>query len=267
MKKMRKSELKKGPKRLKLRGFNNLTKSLTFNIYDICYAKSAVDRREYLAYVDETYNSTRLEQILTGLAERIGATILNISSQDYDPMGASVVVLIAEEPMAPGAARAVSVAHLDKSHLCAHTYPETDKRTGVSTFRVDIDISTCGKISPLRALNYLIRSFDSDVVLVDFRVRGFTRTVRGKKLFIDHKIHSIQQFIAPSIQNWYDRVDINISQENIFHTKMLLRDFALDHYLFGTTAKDLDRKERRKVKDILKREMTEIFYAKNLFQR
>ena len=98
MKKMRKSELKKGPKRLKLRGFNNLTKSLTFNIYDICYAKSAVDRREYLAYVDETYNSMRLEQILTGLADRIGATILNISSQDYDPMGASVAVLIAKHP-------------------------------------------------------------------------------------------------------------------------------------------------------------------------
>ena len=27
-------------KKLKLYGFNNLTKSLSFNIYDICYAKS-----------------------------------------------------------------------------------------------------------------------------------------------------------------------------------------------------------------------------------
>jgi S-adenosylmethionine decarboxylase len=28
------------PGKLKLLGFNNLTKTLSFNIYDICYAKS-----------------------------------------------------------------------------------------------------------------------------------------------------------------------------------------------------------------------------------
>ena len=32
--------------KLKLYGFNNLTKSLSFNIYDICYAKSPRERRE-----------------------------------------------------------------------------------------------------------------------------------------------------------------------------------------------------------------------------
>lgn len=253
-------------KKLKLRGFNNLTKSLSFNIYDICYAKSRVDRKEYLAYVDEVYNSERLESILKGMADLIGARILNISSQDYDPMGASVTILIAEGPMVQGEHCAISLAHLDKSHLCAHTYPETDKGSGISTFRVDIDISTCGKISPLRALNYLIKSFDSEVVLLDYRVRGFTRNTRGKKLFIDHKIHSIQQFIADDVKKRYDKVDINISQENIFHTKMVLKDFRLDNYLFGATAKELDREERRMVKESLKREMTEIFHAKNLFR-
>ncbi len=150
--------------------------------------------------------------------------------------------------------------------MCAHTYPETDKASGISTFRVDIDISTCGKISPLRSLNYLIKSFESEVVHLDYRVRGFTRNVQGKKLFIDHDIHSIQQFIAEDVKKRYHRVDINISQENLFHTKMVLKDFQLDNYLFGTTAKKLDRQERQKVKDSLKREMTEIFYAKNLFR-
>ena len=253
-------------KKLKLRGFNNLTKSLSFNIYDICYAKSRADRKEYLAYLDEAYNSARLERILKGTAAIIGANILHISSQDYDPMGASVTILIAEGPMEPRARRAVSLAHLDKSHLCAHTYPETDKTSGISTFRVDIDISTCGKISPLRALNYLIKSFDSEVVLLDYRVRGFTRNTQGKKLFIDHKIRTIQQFISASVKKRYDRADINISQENLFHTKMVLRDFRLNNYLFGTTAKELNQGERRKVKESLKREMTEIFYAKNLLR-
>jgi S-adenosylmethionine decarboxylase len=256
--------VKKHPKKLKLRGFNNLTKSLSFNIYDICYAKSQAERKEYLAYLDEAYSSTRLEEILRGVAERIGATILNISSQDYDPMGASVTVLIAEGPLPREARGSLRLAHLDKSHLCAHTYPETDKRSGISTFRVDIDIATCGKISPLRALNYLIRSLESEVVQLDYRVRGFTRTVRGTKLFIDHKIRSIQQFIAAKIKKRYHRVDLNLAQENIFHTKMLLRDFQLDHYLFGTSAKDLDRGQRSKVKESLRREMAEIFYSRNL---
>jgi S-adenosylmethionine decarboxylase len=253
-------------KKLKLRGFNNLTKSLSFNIYDICYAKSRAERKEYLAYLDEAYNSTRLEEILRGVAARIGATILNISSQDYEPMGASVTVLIAEGSLRKKKRAAVSLAHLDKSHLCAHTYPETDKRSGISSFRVDIDIATCGEISPLRALNYLIQSLESEVVQLDYRVRGFTRTVRGKKLFIDHKIRTIQQFIAAKVKKRYYRVDLNLAQENIFHTKMVLRDFQLNHYLFGTTAKDLDRGQRHKVKDSLKREMAEIFYAKNLLR-
>lgn len=257
--------MRRGREKLRLRGFNNLTKSLSFNIYDICYAKSREDRKEYLSYIDEMYNSVRLESILKGVADIIGARILNLSTQDYDPMGASVVVLIAEGSTSDALRNGISLAHLDKSHICAHTYPETDKRSGISTFRVDIDISTCGKISPLRSLNYLIKSFDSEVVLLDYRVRGFTRNIHGKKLFIDHDIHSIQQFIAEGIKKRYDRVDINISQENLFHTKMVLKDFRLDNYLFGTTSKKLNRQERQKVRDSLKREMTEIFYAKNLF--
>ena len=35
-------------KKLKLYGFNNLTKSLSFNMYDICYAKTAADRQRYI---------------------------------------------------------------------------------------------------------------------------------------------------------------------------------------------------------------------------
>jgi len=258
--------MRMGRKKLRIRGFNNLTKSLSFNIYDICYARSQEDRKEYLAYIDEVYNSERLESILKGVTDIIGARILNLSTQDYDPMGASVVILIAEGSASVEAKSSISLAHLDKSHICAHTYPETDKASGISTFRVDIDVSTCGKISPLRSLNYLIKSFDSEVVLLDYRVRGFTRNVQGKKLFIDHDIYSIQQFIAEDIKKRYDRVDINISQENLFHTKMVLKDLTLDNYLFGTTAQKLSRQEQQKVKDSLKREMTEIFYAKNLFR-
>jgi len=176
--------------KLKLYGFNNLTKALSFNIYDVCYAKTAREQQEYIAYIDEQYNSERLTRILTDVVEMIGAHVLSISRQDYDPQGASVTILMAEESQVP--AGDTVVAHLDKSHVTVHTYPEFHPETSLATFRVDIDVATCGEITPLSVLDYLIGSFDSDIITMDYRVRGFTRDVGGQKLFIDHRITSIQ---------------------------------------------------------------------------
>ena len=263
-------------RKLRLHGFNNLTKSLSFNIYDICYAKTARHRREYIEYIDEAYNAERLTQILTKVSDIIGATILNIAHQDYDPQGASVTMLIAEEPVsvdmydetadaeAPGPLPEIVLAHLDKSHLSVHTYPESHPDNGISTFRVDIDVATCGRVSPLRALNYLIHSFESDIVTMDYRVRGFTRDVKGKKHYIDHKINSIQNYLSKDTLDRYQIIDVNVYQENIFHSKMILKEFELDNYLFGTGEKDLGQNERRQIKRQLQREMSEIFYGRNM---
>ncbi|MFQ5488269.1 MAG: adenosylmethionine decarboxylase [Gammaproteobacteria bacterium] len=260
-------------RKLKLHGFNNLTKTLSFNIYDICYAKTARHRREYIEYIDEAYNAERLTHILTEVAEIIGATILNVAHQDYEPQGASVTMMISEEPVvseeisnseAPGPLPDSVVTHLDKSHLTVHTYPESHPDNGISTFRVDIDVSTCGRVSPLRALNYLIHSFESDIVTLDYRVRGFTRDVRGKKHFIDHKINSIQNFLSRDTKDRYQMIDVNIYQENIFHTKMILKAFELDNYLFGTGEADLTAKEKRQLMKQLQKEMAEIFYGRNM---
>ena len=182
--------------RLKLQGFNNLTKALSFNIYDVCYAVTPEQRERYIEYIDEAYNAERLTKILTDVSDIIGANILNIARQDYDPQGASVTILISEQPVIDKKAAGKDilsdavVAHLDKSHITVHTYPESHPHTGISTFRADIDVATCGVISPLKALNYLIDSFESDIVIMDYRVRGATRDVKGKKHFIDHKINS-----------------------------------------------------------------------------
>jgi len=253
---------KRAPK-IKLRGFNNLTKTLSFNIYDVCYAREPQARKEYLEYIDEEYNAERLEVILAEVSDIIGATILNVASQDYDPMGASVTVLIAEEPIEPKPDQVL--AHLDKSHLCIHTYPETDSKLGISTFRVDVDVSTCGKISPLKALNHLIESFESDIVLMDYKVRGFTRDTSGQKHYIDHRIHSIQQFIAKKTRELYNCIDINIHQENLFHTKMLLKEICLQDYLFNTDAYELPPRTRLQITENLRREMIEIFSGSNVY--
>ena len=205
--------------KLKLYGFNNLTKSLSFNIYDICYAETQKDQKEYIAYIDEQYNSERLTTILTNLTDMIGAQVLNISQQDYEPQGASVTILIAEKTMVP--VGNTQVAHLDKSHVTVHTYPEYHPETCVATFRVDIDVSTCGEITPLSTLDYLIGSFDSDVITMDYRVRGFTRSLNGNKLFMDHEIRSIQEYINQETLEHYNAVDINIFEANLFHLSLI----------------------------------------------
>ena len=60
-------EVLKLVEKMKLYGFNNLTKSLSFNIYDICYAKTAREQQDYIKYINEQYNSERLTAILTRL--------------------------------------------------------------------------------------------------------------------------------------------------------------------------------------------------------
>ena len=256
--------------RLRLQGFNNLTKALSFNIYDICYAVSEDQRRRYIEYIDEQYDADRLTQILTDVAEIIGANILNVARQDYDPQGASVTILISEEPVVEKLGRdsiaGAVVAHMDKSHITVHTYPETHPHNGIATFRADIDVATCGVISPLKALNYLIETLESDIVVMDYRVRGFTRDIKGKKHYIDHKINSIQEFLAKNIRSRYEMFDVNVYQENIFHTKMHLKDFDLDNYLFEEKAKNLSFKDRIKIEALLKREIEELFHGRNLVE-
>jgi S-adenosylmethionine decarboxylase len=260
-------------KRLKLHGFNNLTKSLSFNIYDVCYASTAEQRRAYLEYVDEAYNAERLTGILTEVANIIGAKILNIARENYEPQGASVTMLIAEEPVSddelsnspsPGPIPDAVVAHLDKSHITVHTYPESNPHSGISTFRADIDVSTCGLISPLKALNYLIHALESDIVIMDYRVRGFTRDVDGRKHFIDHDISSIQNYLSRDTKERFQMMDVNVYQENLFHTKMVVNHFNLQDYLFCVTAADLSVSEYERIERLVRHEMMEIFYGRNL---
>src|ERR1700756_2032716 len=263
--------------KLKLLGFNNLTKTLSFNIYDICYARSQQHQQEYIEYIDEAYNAERLTHILTEVADIIGANILNVARQDYDPQGASVTMLISEGhhdglhvPQLPTVTQGAPVdkesvvAHLDKSHITVHTYPESHPDQGISTFRADIDVSTCGRISPLKALNYLIKSFESDIVVMDYRVRGFTRNVRGMKHYIDHNIDSIQNFISRENKDRYDMVDVNVYQENIFHTKMRLKELDLDTYLFGEGVSELPPRDAKRIRERVDHEIMEIFYGRNI---
>ena len=272
--------------KIKLYGFNNLTKTLSFNIYDVCYAKTQREQKDYIAYIDEQYNSDRLTKILINVAKMIGAEVLNISKQDYEPQGASVNILIAEARIDPANIdescnqgkpffdenKDLKIqdtdtvhAHLDKSHITVHTFPEYHPDNSISTFRVDIDIATCGEISPLNTLNYLIDGFASDIITIDYKIRGFTRDISGKKFFTDHNITSIQDYIDPNKLKIYDAIDVNVYQSNIFHTKMLIKEIELQNYLFNRDVYEIPPRERLEITDNLRKEMIEIYSGMNIY--
>lgn len=218
----------KGP--VKLSGFNNLTKALSFNLYDFCIARNDAERECYRSYIQENYHAKKVSKVLAGICDIIEAEILAVSDQDYDPWGASSMVLMSDVKGGGQTTKDLETQsdqgphtsmHLDKSHICSHTYPDFDRGGEICSFRIDIDIATCGEISPLTALDYMMESFDNDVVVIDYVVRGFTRDVEGNPVYMDHEVNSIQNYIKKDILDDYYCRDLVLQNDNIWQTKML----------------------------------------------
>lgn len=210
--------------KISLVGFNNLTKSLSFNLYDFCVARNESERRSYMEYIGRRYHAAKITSVLKGICHIIEAKVLAVSDQDYEPWGASSMILMSDLKGGgahENALKSFHGAHLDKSHICAHTYPDFHNGGRICSFRIDISISTCGEISPLNALNYMFQNFDADVVVIDYVVRGFTRDASGRRIYMDHQVRSIQDYVQPEILVDYHCIDLALQSENIWQTKML----------------------------------------------
>ena len=70
--------------------------------------------------------------------------------------------------------------------------------------------------------------------------------------------------MSEDMKSLYDMMDVNVYQENIFHTKMLLKEFDLKHYMFHTKPEDLSEEEHKAITDLLWKEMREIYYGRNI---
>ena len=199
----------------------------------------------------------KITGILTGICDIIEAKVLAVSDQDYDPWGASSLVLMSDLKGSgtdghPGNLLHKAM-HLDKSHICAHTYPDFQGGGNICSVRVDIDIATCGEISPLNALNYMFQNFESDVVVIDYVVRGYTRDRDGRRVYMDHQLRSIQDYIAEDVLKDYHAVDLALQSDNIWQTKMLrMRQNKPEYFLDPV---DLDDPEVRSIMDAINREM------------
>lgn len=248
--------------RIKLSGFNNLTKILSFNLYDFCITFDEKQKDEYIKWVNEKYSSQKIIETSRRICEIIESDIISESKMDYDPVGASTMTLMSDvkggkwDQVSPTAYK----AHLTKSHLTSHTYPDASDPNGICTFRVDFDIATCGDIIPLNAINYLFEVFECDVVYIDYVVRGYTRLENGKKIYNDHHyFNSIQDFIEKDIIEKYQyHSDLNIPRDNIWQTKMMVKNLGPEYFLFDP--KDASRPEINEKMELLMQEMREVFH-------
>jgi S-adenosylmethionine decarboxylase len=92
-------------------------------------------------------NAEWLETQLVEAAESCGATVLSVQSKQFDPQGATVLVMLSE------------------SHLSIHTYPER----GFAA----IDCYTCGEsVDPQIAIEYLVSVLKPEKTHAKKLVRG-----------------------------------------------------------------------------------------------
>ncbi len=166
-----------------------------------------------------------------------------------------VTLMISEEAQAESL-----VAHLDKSHLCIHTYPEESPHNGIAIFRADLELSTCGVISPLKVLNYLLEEFSPDVADIDYRIRGMTRNNHGEMLFVDKKDNNISENFNKNIFDKYEYQNNNLKKQNLFHCKLRQKKIQLEQLLFGCTANDLTSVQQANIKAKLNTAINKLFY-------
>ncbi|MDF1883449.1 S-adenosylmethionine decarboxylase [Sulfurimonas sp. SAG-AH-194-C21] len=236
---------------MQLSGFNNLKKALSFSFYDFVIAPSQAEKLSYIEYINNHYNAKRISELLQKIVHIIEAEVLHTSAQDYEPYGASSMILL-------GDIKGSGVdMHLNKSHITAHTYPDFENENGILSFRVDIELSSCGEITPLSSLNAIFDFFDTDIVTIDYNVRGFTRNKLGQHIYMDHSLGSIKEYINTEILASYKTKELILQNDNIWQLKLLRTDMQREEYFSPNTT--LTNEEKMTYMKLLNAEMLSIF--------
>jgi len=120
---------------------------------------------------DQAFSEMKLESLIRQLSDELGAKTMNFSSVSYQPYGASANLLIAQNISA--------LAHLDASHISTHTYFDIGDVDRWSSFRLELEISTCGDIHPTVCLENLFHSLKPHFATLDSRSRGISTDANG----------------------------------------------------------------------------------------
>lgn len=177
---------------------NQLTQNLNLNGY-LAYYSDTMEWQDFLIEKNTLMSKENLSQLAVLLAEKLGATVLNIASQDFQPVGASTSLLIAN-----------TLAHLDSSHISFHSYLSQVENSAIQICRLDIDISTCGETDTLIILEDILAKFSFDFFSVDYKVRGISQQ-KAESFYFGGSPISIKDYIQQQCLDY----DIQIEQTNL----------------------------------------------------
>ena len=104
----------------------------------------------------------------------------------------------------------------------------------------------------------MFQQFESDVVVIDYVVRGFTRDEFGKRIYMDHQLQSIQDYIDDEILLDYYCLDLSLQRDLIWQTKMLRT--RMDEQSYFLYPVDLSSPEIRRQIDAVKKEMRGVLH-------
>ncbi len=144
------------------------TESLTLNFFQVTYLRDLKGQKYYLDFLNKNYSLNFFEKILTQITKQINVQIIKKSDYRFEPFGTSFSFLIAEKEIN----LEQQLFHLDKSHVGVHTYYFFNAKKSLVTLRTEFDLASCGEISPLKIIPFLLKKINHQIVLVDFKARG-----------------------------------------------------------------------------------------------
>ena len=222
---------------------HNLSRTLSASLYRLRYLGDSSASRRYRGDLSARAMAAQLAPVVRDICDQIGATVLHLTSHDYDPHGASATALVADgagsqprlEERSEGPLEPPLVAHLEQSHLTLHTYPQIHPDQRVACLRIDVEVATCGAISPWAALPYLLRHFEVDAAVVDYRVRGFWWTAEGTRAIGD-RVDDHPSALPPALAGRYEQRSHDRPQLRTWHRRLWRRALAVQPHVLSDDA-------------------------------
>lgn len=238
--------------------FSSISKNISFNFYYFFYLHKNLNKEAYYEHITHQFGKNLLTDISKNVCKKIKAKIINISDYDFIPYGNSINFLLADGRF--NVKDINTMVHLDKSHIAIHTYPDNPVNRNINIFRIDYDISTCGNIVPLKSLDFMIENLHPDIIQIDYKMRGLTWDASGNKIYSDHNLKSINNYLDPLIKKQYETREIVFNKEKMIIAKLKIVEPALESHIINYSSyADSPDLNVSKISDELKTEINDVY--------
>ncbi len=232
--------------------YNNISKQLNLCIYKIYYFNKK-NKKKILNFFNKKYNFDNLKKIFKNISLIINNKILNIyEKKEYYNNKKNEKNKILYN----------IISLLNKSHIYIYIYYNYIKDK-IFIIKIDLEIYTYDIYSPtLKTINYLISKFKSDIIIINYKIYEIIKNNKKKKIFINYKINSLQNFISKKYKNIYDLSDINLYKENIFQTKIIVKKINIKNNIFNYKKTNFNKIKKKHILKSLWKKFKKIYYKK-----